>query len=278
MRIHEVARSLVGAVVVYVSVVTCSSSGDSAQPQVSGHGGGGGADTGAAGLAGEPGDDAASDGAGGLDAKPDVSADATGDALADGPGATDGDDAADGGLVDALVDALLDPVPEALADANESGSRLKARRRIAADGAREFVGWYDSQRNEECAFTNAADGAERCLPSDPALVVPRDNEVAFADAACTQRLVALDADCQAPTYARTETTTGAICSSTALTARAIYQVGSPVGPTYYHFEPVEGGTACVVCDTCADGFYSFYALGAEVPATAFVAATTQTDP
>lgn len=48
---------------------------------------------------------------------------------------------------------------------NVSGSRLKARYASTPDGAKVFMGWYDSQLNEKCTFMLAEDGNMRCLPS-----------------------------------------------------------------------------------------------------------------
>ncbi len=47
---------------------------------------------------------------------------------------------------------------------NVSGSRLKARYASTPDGAKVFMGWYDSQLNEKCTFRLAEDGRMRCLP------------------------------------------------------------------------------------------------------------------
>lgn len=45
-----------------------------------------------------------------------------------------------------------------------SGSRLKARKLTGADGSEQYIGWYDSERGENCSFRVAADGVTRCLP------------------------------------------------------------------------------------------------------------------
>jgi hypothetical protein len=77
---------------------------------------------------------------------------------------------------------IIDPVPKACADP-VSGSRLKAKYRVAEDGSKEHLpgAWYDSMRGEDCVFLHASDGKERCLPvfrgqvsyyTDPACSVP----------------------------------------------------------------------------------------------------------
>src|SRR5215212_7630887 len=60
---------------------------------------------------------------------------------------------------------FVDPVPSAKADPT-NGARLKAKVRTGEDGTKEYISgiWYDAERQEECAFTTAADGKERCMP------------------------------------------------------------------------------------------------------------------
>jgi hypothetical protein len=68
-----------------------------------------------------------------------------------------------------------------------SGSRLRARVLDGRNRAQEFVGWHDLKLGMDCAFdrgedgkagTLAADGKQRCLPTEPAGVI-------YADAACS---------------------------------------------------------------------------------------------
>jgi hypothetical protein len=75
-------------------------------------------------------------------------------------------------------DTLRDPVAQARADPNQSGSRLKAKYYLGADGSKMFAGLYDSVLNFDCAFDElyfgdfifgpAPDGTIRCLPPDEA--------------------------------------------------------------------------------------------------------------
>jgi len=82
-----------------------------------------------------------------------------------------------------LVDALTNPVPDANAEPTTSGSRLKARYYVGEDGSRQFVGWYDSQRKEECSFLSAGDGETRCLPAGAYPIG------VYSDANCTTPIV-----------------------------------------------------------------------------------------
>lgn len=67
-----------------------------------------------------------------------------------------------------------------------SGSRIKMRVIVSGDGAKAFLGWHDSQRNEDCLFITAIDGQQRCLPLDFSVF-----GIYFSDSACSRRL-ALD--------------------------------------------------------------------------------------
>jgi len=59
------------------------------------------------------------------------------------------------------LDALTDPVPVAKADDYKSGTRLKVKRSLGADGSSAFAGMHDSLLNVDCSLLPAADGASR---------------------------------------------------------------------------------------------------------------------
>lgn len=48
----------------------------------------------------------------------------------------------------------------------QSGLRLQRRMLVTPDGARQFVGWYDSELDENCSFRKMADGKQYCMPID----------------------------------------------------------------------------------------------------------------
>lgn len=50
-------------------------------------------------------------------------------------------------------------------DLYQSGSRLKARMLVTADGAKSFNGWRDTKRGENCTFAPTTDGKTRCIPT-----------------------------------------------------------------------------------------------------------------
>jgi hypothetical protein len=79
------------------------------------------------------------------------------------------------------------PPTETVVPGNESGSRLRRIDRVGADGSREFAGWYDSERDEDCLFNRfpwMPSTIRRCLPAMNEFYVadpPR-----FLDESCTR--------------------------------------------------------------------------------------------
>ncbi len=145
------------------------------------------------------------------------------------------------------------PVPNAMgAEWYTAGSRLKVRYLEASDGAKQFVGWFDSARSEECTFRSyEVDGTLRCLPTAIAPYQPGF----FADA-----------DCKTPL--------------------ALAQPSGPVkyallgdSKRIYAATPFAGTPYSNVTGSCktVDGS-NLLAIGAEVPGSAFVQATAKTSP
>ncbi|HVV82997.1 MAG TPA: hypothetical protein VHE35_07945 [Kofleriaceae bacterium] len=186
-------------------------------------------------------------------------------------GGSAGDDAArppDGstrldapGDVDAAGSDLDAPVktdagPSEL-DVYQSGARLKMRVGTTPDGAKTFLGWRDTMRDEDCAFAIAADGAQRCLPGAAATYT---TDLFWGDAACTTvHLATTAAGCPVVSgYARGVTT----CAPFRFT---VYSLGAHYTGSVY----VKSGAVC----TLYTGQAEYYLLGAEVPADSFVEAT-----
>jgi len=249
MKLGEIVRMVVGGFVVYAVLATCGD-GD------------------------------------GTSRRPGVRRDATDDALADagrvevgggdasvGPDATaDRESPEDPTFVetaesalDAVLDALQDPVPEAAAEEwTVPGSRLRPRLLTAADGARQFYQWWDSQRAEPCLFQTAGDGVMRCLPLAQLSVSPSY----FLDAECTQRLAMVSkVSCSTadPFSAAASYELG--CP----TRVRVFEVGAKLGAvTVYSGSPE---TTCTKNDYMTDTGptqYDFYAVGAELPPSSFV--------
>ena len=155
----------------------------------------------------------------------------------------------------------MNPVPDAAADPID-GSRLKARYRVADDGSKEYLSgvWFDSQRNEVCTFTTAADGTERCLPDGVVATV-------FSDAACTMPVLMTVTGCAGPPYALT--VDGASCGNP-VGVTHVLSVGAGVTPSNLYVQA--GGSNCISIGPPPSG-YTYSSVGAEIPATSFVAAT-----
>ena len=172
----------------------------------------------------------------------------------DGGGSDDGGGGGDGG------GSGVDPTWY------RSGSRIKMIVLNTPDGAKQFNGWRDVTRNEDCSFVPTSDGMTRCLPTP----VPQSATIFdyalfhFADAACTMPVVRLPASCSPlPTYILTATVSGC---QTSITYTAVNQRGQMYTSAYQR-----SGANCT--STAPDPMYVFYGLGAAVPLSSFQTAT-----
>lgn len=144
-----------------------------------------------------------------------------------------------------------------------SGSRLKAKTYVGDDGSREFAGWRDTERHEDCAFGVAEDGKTRCQPAATLNYIPD-----FYDASCRAQAVAIE-DC----YLSESTYLSQLV--TACPRRiALHRVTSvepiAVGPTYY----LNDGICTESPNSPSKKWYAVE----HVPASAFVEATIETAP
>lgn len=76
-----------------------------------------------------------------------------------------------------------------------SGTRLRAVYKLGGDGSREFVAWYDLERDEDCVFRDVRTkplSTRRCLPIAGDLV--EDATRNYVDAQCTRRADEQDRD------------------------------------------------------------------------------------
>jgi hypothetical protein len=162
----------------------------------------------------------------------------------------------------------------AAGDPTQGGSRLKVNYYAGADGSKQATGtMHDSQRNEDCSFTTAADGVFRCLPTNAAnnAGTIRLGGPIWADSSCTTPLVQVLKGCAAPPYG---VATDAPTCGPAKTH--VYAIGSRfTGTTSYEGTPGNcGGNPAL---SSLEFTYDYYAVGAEVPASSFVQATVQTE-
>ncbi|HVJ17450.1 MAG TPA: hypothetical protein VM686_18615 [Polyangiaceae bacterium] len=141
-----------------------------------------------------------------------------------------------------------------------SGTRIRGRFGVTAEGDRSWQGWYDSERQEECSFDWAGD-TQRCMPT-------AISAYQYMDAACSQ-LVAqqvVEEGCAAPAYLSTSQ------YANCMTEMHLYELGPVVTPVSL-YQLV--GDVCMPSPAAVTG--TFVSAGAEVPLTAFVSGEAFTD-
>lgn len=186
-----------------------------------------------------------------------------------GPDDAGGDAAlVDGALPDAASPDGASPDGGNAGDQSfQSGSRIKVRYVVSSDGAQQAVGFYDSQRSQNCSFTTASDAILRCMPDAYAVY---GLTTFFADSACTQPLLAIQ-PCSLPaTEARVAVPNGPQCPSETqvvtlgaqFTAATMYQKGT--------------STCTATPTTVYFASFAFFQAGATVAVTSFQDATTVT--
>jgi hypothetical protein len=182
-------------------------------------------------------------------------------------------------------------------ESETNGSRIVARytttASVSADGAQQvtksFAGWFDTQRNEPCSVTLAADGQQRCLP-EAVPFLDRYESYYFSDAACTKPVVRMElgtecppggygygcAACNAPVpkYASLIYQ----CSGASTTAVAhIVPLGNQIQGTVYNSSPWAPGMCSQTSTNGVSIQFTFYdASAAEIPPSSFAAFTVTT--
>lgn len=274
MRAGQTMAVFASGCAVYVIMAACSSMGGSGGTSTSGGGGqamtGGGMATNSSGQA---------MGGGGMGSG--------GNAMSSG-GMSNGGNGGGSGRDSGIFDVLTDPIPDADAQPM-SGSRLKARFRLGADGSKEYKSygtasppwglrqlWYDSMRQEDCAVENAADNKLRCLPVD----VTSAN-FWYLDPQCTQLILELDQPgvqpgCPnpPPKYA-VKINPGSVCATGEKgNQKSLYPLGQLIAkpPLKYALENGQCNGYGIAQNK------PWYEMGAEVPATDFVEMTDGVDP
>jgi hypothetical protein len=154
------------------------------------------------------------------------------------------------------------------AHAAASGSRLKARWYVAADGARQFASFHDSELKQDCEFSLASDGVVRCLPkfvfSSPF----------FLDSACTERVI-WDSICGIPqgapvAFALPVPANDCGGNPSVRYDTRYYTAGEEVKPNVLY---QSGPAGCTESTVFHAGVYR--RLSPEIPAPSFVAAKLQ---
>ena len=209
----------------------------------------------------------------------------TGATGAAGPNGGNGSEGMNGeGGTNADSGTPLPPVPPT------DGTRIKSRTATTtittttSDGAKSVVSypssyWFDTLRNERCAFQAAGDGKTRCIPAGSALT-DYSSGAYFSDSLCTQALALTfkpaSASCggtvlpapTAPVYFGTNVVANG-CGGVDL--RPIGTLITPSPATVY----VKSGVNCF--STASTSSYQYFtAGGATIAPTEFVESTTTT--
>lgn len=197
---------------------------------------------------------------------------------------------------DGPMEILADPVPNASA---ESGTRLKAQYLLGNDGSKDYqvtlTPWiqpnlsgqshptnlyYDALRQEQCSFSIAGDGSTRCLPVDWVA----DPYLLYSDSGCGQRMVPITGvqpgcTLTVPKYAM-QTDYSSVCPVVeGWYQQHYFPIGAFLGPNLSTCYKLQSNVCTLTsCPNNGGVGFAYYALGAEVPATSFVAGTQMTDP
>jgi hypothetical protein len=164
-----------------------------------------------------------------------------------------------------MLGMMMDPVPDAAAEPATDGSRLKAEYNVGADGSRQFAGWWDSQRNEECAFQPFADGSQHCVPLYTGVI-----QLGFSDSSCSSALFAIAlSTCPDPATVK-YALSGAAWGCTAFSYAAVESLTLATPDKIFSGTPA----ACVDVTASYKPVYNFF-TGTEIPLSSFVAATKQ---
>ncbi len=125
----------------------------------------------------------------------------------------------------------------------------------AEDESRQFIGWFDRVRGDDCSFEVGGDGLVRCLPSNTI------EAKLFADATC-RRHIALASVCPSPKYVIEREST---CVDRP--RLHVHEPGRRLHPTAVYAQMDRG---CVRVPVDDAGVY--VAVGDELPPALFVAA------
>lgn len=180
-------------------------------------------------------------------------------AEADGAAAGGGDPSAVEGGADGGVGGL---------PTEKSGTRLR-RRMIGPLGgsARMFVGWFDRERANDCAFERAAVLGAACLPA----LGGGASAAVFLDNGCTAKPVAsiLEGECASGHVVAQEEPSGDAGPPFAV---SLYPIGAPVDAgTTYALGAIGSSRTCR--PSSAPATRTLHALGDAIPASAYLQAT-----
>jgi hypothetical protein len=179
-----------------------------------------------------------------------------------------------GGATGGMGGGSTGPVPNA--EAEESGSRIKARWIVGDDGSKQFLIFYDSMLKVECQYQFMSDGKRHCTPGayGPVAYGPLGLVVGslYQDAACSAPLAMAPAGSACPPqYAFAGDSTSQICGPSGLVLHWF-----PVGTKYTGSVYWKNGGPCSA--TQPPTGQDLFTVGAELPPSMFVGSTITTDP
>ena len=147
---------------------------------------------------------------------------------------------------------------------NASGTRIKVKSFAGSDGSKQFVGFYDSERQEDCSYSYASDGKLRCLP-------PASGVSLYADANCSIPVLNVPpGSCSALASYVTVTTPGADACSVG--ASRLFRRGSAFTPSGTVYWKVPSYSAYP-----ATSSFIYYSMAEEVAPSSFVDAMPVTE-
>jgi hypothetical protein len=163
------------------------------------------------------------------------------------------------------------PVPDAMADIDQSGSRLKAQYYKGSDGSKAFAGMYDTMLKQPCAYAIASDGTSRCLPTGLSTAV---TTAYYSDAHCSQPILNIPSVCTTP--APYVNTVGTACNG--VTTVQVYPSGATYTPgTDVYFGTGSGATGTCTAIPSKDLKGAWFSTGTELPASTFVEGTVASE-
>lgn len=152
------------------------------------------------------------------------------------------------------------------AGGEKSGTRLRARYVAGGDGSREFVGWHDMERDEDCSFKQGDAGKLRCMPAAHPVLD-------YSDAECTKPIVTLppqlDCNGNAPKYV-----IATDYSDPCIVKARLFEMGKA---TQVIVDPVYRSTVNGCMPTGGGALATFYEVGAELPMTELVEGSVVTE-
>ncbi len=117
----------------------------------------------------------------------------------------------------------------------KSGSRLRAVLNVGAEDARSFLGWHDSQLDEDCRVLLAEDGKTRCIPG-------WSMQLRYSDASCQDLVAVLPHACWKPSKYALGMSEAAATACYDQSGYSAYKVGASKGAAAKTYVPTGDGS------------------------------------